>query len=101
MSSRFYRRPIWKGQPTMSFPSWLHNVRSALAAGQRHCGRRPSHRAATHRLKLEVLEGRIVPAFLAPVDYAAGTNPQAVATADFNADGRLDLATANRYGNDV
>src|SRR5262249_12447810 len=63
--------------------------------------RRASRRAATHRPNLEVLEDRSVPAFLAPIDYAAGASPIAVVTADFNGDGHLDLATANHDGNDV
>src|SRR5262249_59762660 len=44
---------------------------------------------------------RSVPAFLTPVAYAAGSNPLAVVTADFNGDGHLDLATANYSSNDV
>jgi hypothetical protein len=44
---------------------------------------------------VETLEDRRLMAFAAAVDYAVGTNPQAVATADFNNDGHLDLATAN------
>ena len=49
----------------MSFPSWLQNLRSALAPGrgQRHHGRRASHRAATHRPNLEVLEDRCLLSF--------------------------------------
>jgi hypothetical protein len=85
----------------MSFPSWLRHLRSSLAPGESHRGRRASHRALTRRLKLEILEDRIVPAFLAPVAYDAGSNPSAVVTADFNGDGHLDLATANSSSNDV
>ena len=79
----------------MSFPSWLRHLRSALAPGESHRGRRASHRAVTHRPSLEVLEDRIVPAFLAPVDYAVGANPIDVKAGDFNGDGHLDLVTAN------
>jgi len=84
----------------MSFHNWLQNLRSALARGrgQRHHRRSAAGglRTATHRLHLEVLEDRCLLAFIAPVAYPVGTNPQAVATADFNNDGNLDLATANR-----
>jgi hypothetical protein len=85
------------GEPTMSFHSWLRSLRSALAPrrGQRHRGRRGALRAATHRLNVEALEDRRVPAFLAPVDYAVGVSPNAVKAGDFNGDGIQDLATAN------
>jgi hypothetical protein len=81
----------------MSFHHWLQNLRSSLARrrGQRHHGRRDSLRTATHRLHLEPLEDRCLLAFIGPVDYTVDTSPQAVATADFNNDGNLDLATAN------
>src|SRR6185437_3347430 len=81
----------------MSFPSWLHNFRSTLepSRGQRHHRRRGSPRAATHERSLEVLEDRCLLSFSPAVSYPVGTNPQAVVTADFNHDGRLDLAVAN------
>src|SRR5439155_11023806 len=63
--------------------------------------RRTLRRPAALRLQLETLEERTLPSFYAPVSYAAGTNPQAVVTADFNNDGRLDLATANIGDNTV
>jgi hypothetical protein len=50
---------------------------------------------------LEALEDRRLLSFFAPVSYAAGANPQAVVTADFNRDGRLDIAVANYNSNDV
>src|SRR5262249_13916469 len=37
----------------------------------------------------------IVPGFLGPVNYAVGTNPVALASSDFNGDGKPDLVTAN------
>lgn len=52
------------------------------------------------RLKLTALEDRSLPSF-SPTAFAMGANPQAVATADFNRDGRLDLATANVSDNSV
>src|SRR5438067_924901 len=39
--------------------------------------------------------------FAAVVNYAVGTNPHSLALADFNGDGRPDLATANLNSNDV
>jgi hypothetical protein len=35
------------------------------------------------------------------VDYATGTNPQSVTTADFNSDNKPDLAVASYYSNTV
>jgi hypothetical protein len=78
----------------MSFPSWLRHHRYDPAPGESHRGRRASHRALTRRLNLEVLEERIVPAFLAPVDYPVDLSPSAVKVGDFNSDGIKDLATS-------
>src|SRR4029453_1433323 len=52
------------GERTLSSPSGLRHLRSAPAPGESDRGRRASRRTATHRPKLEVLEDRIVPAFL-------------------------------------
>ena len=81
----------------MSFPTCPKNHCSVLSpgGGQRRHRRPGSLRAATHRPNLEVLELRTLLSFSAPVDYAVGTNSHAVVAADFNNDGRLDLATAN------
>jgi hypothetical protein len=81
----------------MSFASWLQNLRSTLTPGrgQRHHGRRGSLRAASHRLIVEALEDRLTPSFSPAASFPVGTTPQVVRTADFNNDGRLDLATTN------
>jgi hypothetical protein len=81
----------------MSFISWVQNNRSALApsGGQRNHKRRGALRAAKHRPILQLLEDRWVPSFSPAVSYPTGTNPLAVLTADFNGDGRLDLAVTN------
>src|SRR6185295_4497299 len=39
--------------------------------------------------------------FAAPVNYQTGGNPYAVATGDFNGDGKLDLASANYFSKNV
>jgi len=87
----------------MSFHSWLQNLRSALAPrrGQRKHARLGSLRAPSHRPYLEVLEDRLTPSFSAPISYATGTSPYAVVTADFNGDGKLDLAVANDSSNTI
>ena len=79
----------------MSFPSWLQNLRSALAQGRGHHRRRGARRPATHRPNLEALEDRLTPSLSSAGNYAVGTNPQAVVTGDFNNDSKLDLAVAN------
>jgi FG-GAP-like repeat/RTX calcium-binding nonapeptide repeat (4 copies) len=53
------------------------------------------------RLRVETLDDRSLPSFATPITYAAGGDPQAVATADFNGDGRLDLVVANYSSNTV
>jgi hypothetical protein len=47
-------------------------------------------------LRLEVLEARVLPSFGAPRSYDAGNLPTSVAVGDFNGDGILDLAVADR-----
>jgi hypothetical protein len=49
-------------------------------------------------LAVEALEARDLPSFLPPVSYAVGPEADAVAVADFNGDGRDDLAVSDRYG---
>src|SRR5262249_10564346 len=92
-----------KGELTMSFYSWLQSLRSAFAPGwgQRKYGRGGSLRAARYRPNLEVMEDRSVPAFLAPVDYAAGDGYFDVKAGDFNGDCNPDLVTANFYDDTV
>src|SRR5262245_10554267 len=60
----------------------------------------PARRRA-RRPRLETLEGRSVPSFGPPATYSAGTDPAAVAVADFNRDGFPDLASVNMNGHDV
>jgi hypothetical protein len=58
---------------------------------------RPLSRSAwRHTLTLEAFEDRTVPTFLPPVTFPVGVNPHAVMVADFNRDGRPDLAVVNQ-----
>src|SRR5690349_17628605 len=84
-----------KGERTMSFHRWLHNLRCALAPrwGQRQYRRRGSLRAATHRPHLEILEDRLTPS-LAWVGSFPVAHPLGMVTGDFNNDGHLDLTTS-------
>ncbi len=43
----------------------------------------------------------MVPSFSPAITYPVGLNPQAVVSADFNGDGRTDLAVANTAGNSM
>src|SRR5262245_4106155 len=57
---------------------------------------RPLSRSAQrHRLTFEALEDRTVPSFLPPATFPVGVNPREVTVADFNRDGKPDLAVVN------
>src|SRR5216684_4459103 len=74
MSSHCIADQPRKGELTMSFNSWLQNLRSALAPSRMGRNyRRRSLRAATHRPRLEVLEDRCVPSTVAAFDLG---NPE-------------------------
>lgn len=53
------------------------------------------------RPRVEPLEDRTLPSFAAPVSYPVGNSPFDVTVGDFNGDTHPDLATANRFTNDV
>src|SRR5947208_5415511 len=88
-----------KGEPTMSFTSWLRNLRPALPPGraERNPRRRQSGRArATRRLVLEQLEDRTLPSCmvsLAPNEAA----PQLVGERITWAAAASDCGTAPVY----
>jgi len=80
----------------MRFFPWQRRERSASTrsvTGQPG-GRKRRSGPGTKGLTLERLESRVVPGFVAPLSYDAGTNPVAVAVGDFNGDGIPDLALA-------
>src|SRR5438034_1061688 len=80
---------------------WLSSILNSLSPSspRARTRRRPSprRRPATCVLTLEALDDRIMPSFLTPVGYLTGSGPQAVVVADFNGDGKFDLAVVN-YG---
>jgi hypothetical protein len=81
-------------------PSGLALLALAVPAlfRRRHQSRQ---RQSIGRACCEMLEGRRLLSFTPAVNYAVGTNPRSVVTADFNGDGKLDLATANAAGGNV
>ena len=67
--------------------SWLHRLLKKS---------RPLSRSAQRRtLTLEALEDRTVLSFLPAVTFPVGVLPRAVTVADFNNDGKPDLAVVN------
>src|SRR6516165_12226270 len=58
-------------------------------------GQRPGSRRRICRPRVERLEARCLPGFLAPLAFDDGSDPRSVAVGDFNSDGIPDLAVAN------
>ena len=56
--------------------------------------------ATTLALKPEAYPG-VLASFATATNFTVGNNPRSVAVGDFNSDGKLDMATANRDGNNV
>src|SRR5947209_2185766 len=85
----------------MNLFSWLRKRINAGHSDRRGQGRRraaKSRPAARSRPRLELLEDRTLlsgVSFAPPISYGVGTAPGAVAVADFNGDGKPDLAVAN------
>jgi hypothetical protein len=57
----------------------------------------PSRRHSSFRPRLEPLERRDLPSFVPGLTYKTGTTPLKPALADFNRDGRLDVAVATCF----
>src|SRR5262245_63326111 len=90
MALPFYRRPTPERRNIMGLSSWLRTWKRSEPGQRRRVRQR-----ASFRPRLEALEGRDLPSFLAPASYPVGPGPQGVASADLNGDGKLDLITAN------
>jgi Calx-beta domain/FG-GAP-like repeat len=81
----------------MRLLSWLDGLQPTSQRRRSKRRRHPRPQPPPRRLSVEPLDDRIVPGFLGPVNYAAGSNPYAIVAADFNHDTVPDLAVAN-YG---
>ena len=55
-------------------------------------------RTRKYRPRLESLDERVLPNFSPVTSYAVGSQPYGVVSADFNSDGRMDLALTNGDG---
>src|SRR5262249_50560340 len=101
LASSLYRRPPPKRSNIMHLLSWLQQ----RPFGQLHNRPGRKHRpTAQYRPRLELLEDRTLPSavsFSAPVSYAVGSYPNAVAVGDFDGDGTPDLAVTNQNSNSV
>ena len=82
--------------------SWLDALKSRFTRQRTRRARRAADRSRENRrLFLEGLEDRRVMAFAPAVNYPVDHAPQAMVAADFNNDGRPDLATANYSSSNV
>ena len=82
--------------------SWFNSLKSRLTQTPTRQQRRAFSQQglSTRRLRMESLEDRRVLAFSAAGIYPAGTNPQAIVSANFNGGG-ADIAVANNSSNSV
>ena len=80
----------------MRVPYWL-NFLASRRTGPRLARPAATLRGRSFRPTFEALEDRTVPSFSPAVNYPVGDYSPAVVTADFDGDGRADVATAN-YG---
>lgn len=81
---------------------WFRSMRSLLTRSPRRREQLVTSRnQRSRRLLLEGLEDRRLMTFVPAANYTVGDSPNAVVTADFNNDSRLDLATANFSSNSV
>src|SRR4051812_9855853 len=81
---------LWKQLPRHLGPHAVHSLRRAAP-----CLKASSSRRRRCELVVEALEERTLLSFAPAVNYPVGSQPIAVVVADFNADGRQDVAVTN------
>ena len=74
------------------------NTRTGDSTAPRRTVTRRRSNPVLRRACHEALEGRLLMSFAPTAGYVVGANPAGVVTADFNGDGRADVATVNRWG---
>jgi hypothetical protein len=62
---------------------------------------RSGPRSSPVRLALEPLDARVLPSFLRPVNYLVNGGPRESVIADFNGDGRPDVAVVQTYADTI
>ncbi len=85
-------------------PFAVGNYPSAVAVGDfNRDGKADLAVANIHDNNVSILLGNGTGGFIAASGspFAVGNGPASISVGDFNGDGKADLATANRYGNDV
>ena len=76
---------------------WIQNLLKSQTSTPKP--RRPIRRSRpAAQLELELLEDRRTPSFSPATNYPAGSSPQALVSADFNSDTKLDIAAVNSDG---
>jgi hypothetical protein len=84
------------------FLSWVRRLFDRpVKSYRRHGPVLPRRRSRATRPALEFLEDRTVPTFFTPTNFAVGTAPVAQVAADFNGDGKADLAVVNQQSNTI
>src|SRR5689334_4853376 len=83
-------------RPWGSLLMWLTSALVHLRSGRSRGRGTPPRRC---RPGVEALDGRLLPSFTPLGAFPVGSNPQSVAVADFDRDGKQDLAVANVSSN--
>src|SRR3954452_14597476 len=86
-------RNLWRGSMFFSRQHPTNGQQPGAFRSRRRRAARHGLARARWRPEIEGREGRAVPAFIAPVDYAAGAAVTASAVGDFNGDGMDDIVT--------
>lgn len=89
--------PFWKSLVSLIFRSGGPGSQGRLFPFPRSEGTRGKSQGSPTRVQIETLEDRTTPAisFWSDLDPSVGGSPKALISADFNGDGKLDVAAAS------